>query len=138
MVSCVRLLMNPWTTACQAPLSMGFLRQEYWSGLLFSSPGDLPDPGIKPKSLALTGRLFTTESPGKPNINYTSIKNKRFKPPSLPRLSTSPTQDYYNISLYAYHPGSQFPLHFCPFHADKISYIFKIMFITFHPALPEF
>ena len=39
----------PWTVACQAPLSMGFFQQEYWSGLPFPSPGDLPDPGIKPE-----------------------------------------------------------------------------------------
>ena len=44
---------TPWTVACQAPLSMGFLRQEHWSGLSFLSPGDLPDPGIEPTSLAL-------------------------------------------------------------------------------------
>ena len=138
MLSRVRLFATPWTVAHQAPLSLEFPRREYWSGLLFSSPGDLPDPGIKPKSLALTGRLFTTESPVKPNFNYTSIKNKKLKPLSLPRLSISPTQDYYSISLYTYHPGSQFPLHFSPFHSDKISYILKIMFITFHPALPAF
>ena len=51
----------------------GFSRQEYWSGLLFPAPGDLPDPGIKPMSLvspALAGRFFTTEPPGKPNICY--------------------------------------------------------------------
>ena len=41
---------TPWTVACQAPLSMGFPRQEYWSGLPFPFPGDLPDPGIKPAS----------------------------------------------------------------------------------------
>ena len=44
---------------------MGFPRPEYWTGLLFPSPGDLPDPGIKPASSALAGRLFTTEPPGK-------------------------------------------------------------------------
>ena len=43
----------PWTVGLQAPLSMGFPRQEYWSGLPFSSPGDLPDPGIEPASSAL-------------------------------------------------------------------------------------
>ena len=43
----------PWTLACQAPLSVGFSRQEYWSGLPFASPGILPDPGIKPRSPAL-------------------------------------------------------------------------------------
>ena len=51
-------LVTPWTIACQA-LSMGFPRQEYWSGLLFTSPEDLPDPGTKPVSLASTG-FFTT------------------------------------------------------------------------------
>ena len=55
---------TPWTVACQAPLSMGFPRQEYWSGLPFLSPGDLPDPGIKPlspASPALAGGFLTTE-----------------------------------------------------------------------------
>ena len=46
-------LATPWTGACQAPLPMGFFRQEYWSGLPFPSPGDLPNPGIKPESPAL-------------------------------------------------------------------------------------
>ena len=50
--SCVLLLVTPWTVAHQAPLSMGFSREEYWSGLPFPSPGDLSDPGIKPASLA--------------------------------------------------------------------------------------
>ena len=52
--------------ACQAPLSMGFPRQESWRGLPFLPPGDLPDPEIKPGSPALAGRFFTTEPPGKP------------------------------------------------------------------------
>ena len=50
----------------QAPLSVGFPRKEYWSGLPFPSPGDLPDPRIKPMSPALAGGFFTTEPPGKP------------------------------------------------------------------------
>ena len=50
--SCVQLFVTPWTIAQQVPLSMGFFRQEYWSGLPFSSPGDLPDPGVKPVSPA--------------------------------------------------------------------------------------
>ena len=54
-----------WTIAHQAPLSMGFLRQEYWSGLPFPSPVDLPNTGIEPPSPALVGRFFTTEPPGK-------------------------------------------------------------------------
>ena len=64
-LSRVGLFATQWTVACQAPLSMGFSRQEYWNGLLFSSPGDLPDPGIEPVSLrssALVGRFFTTSA----------------------------------------------------------------------------
>ena len=55
-----------WTVVHQAPPSMGFPRQEYWSGLPFPPPGDLPDPGVKLASLALVGRSLTTEPPGKP------------------------------------------------------------------------
>ena len=54
-------LETPWTVALQAPLSMGFSRQEYWSGLLFPSPGDLPDPGIKSGSPALQADSFPIE-----------------------------------------------------------------------------
>ena len=68
-LSFVQFFTTLWTVAHQAPLSMGFPRQEYWSGLPFPPPGDLPGPGIKPESLAsstLTGGFFTTEAPGKP------------------------------------------------------------------------
>ena len=61
----VRLFATPWTVAYQAPLSMRFSRQEYWSGLPFPSPGDLPDPGIEPRSPALQGDALTSEPPGK-------------------------------------------------------------------------
>ena len=54
-------LVTPWTVARQAPLSIGFSRQEYWSGLPFLSPGDLPDPGIKPRSLALRAESLSTD-----------------------------------------------------------------------------
>ena len=63
--SCLNLA-TPWTADCQAPLSMGFSRQEYWNGLPFPSPGDLPDPGIKPQSPALEADALTSEPPGKP------------------------------------------------------------------------
>ena len=66
LLSRVQLFVTPWTVAHQALLSMAFPRQEYWSGLSFPSPGDLPDSGIKPGSPALAGRFFTTEPPGKP------------------------------------------------------------------------
>ena len=65
-LSRVRLFATPWTVARQAPLSMGFSRQEYWSGLPFPSPGDLPNPGIEPRSPTLEADALTSESPGKP------------------------------------------------------------------------
>ena len=70
-LSHVQLFATPWTIACQAPLSLGFSRQEYWSGLPFPSPGDLPDPGIEPESFvspALAGGFITTAPPGKPHL----------------------------------------------------------------------
>ena len=69
VLSRVRLSVTPWTVACQTPLSMGFPRQEYCSGLSFPTPGDLPDSGIQPTSPvapALAGRLLITVPPGKP------------------------------------------------------------------------
>ena len=61
--SCVRLLVTPWIVACQAPLSMEFSRQEYWSGLAFPPLGDLPDPGMELVSPSLTGIFVTAELP---------------------------------------------------------------------------
>ena len=59
-------LAAPWMVALQTPLSMGFSRQEYWSGLPFPSPGDLPNPGIKPRSPALQADSLLSLPPGKP------------------------------------------------------------------------
>ena len=64
-LSRVRLFATPWTVAYQASPSMGFFRQEYWTGLPFPSPGDLPDPGIEPRSPALEADVLTSEPPGK-------------------------------------------------------------------------
>ena len=70
-LSCVQLFATPWTVAYQAPPSMGFSRQEYWSGLPFPSPGDLPDPGIEPGSPALEADTLTSEPPGNRTLyNY--------------------------------------------------------------------
>ena len=63
-LSRVRLFATPWTAAYQAPLSMGFSRQEYWSRLPFPSPGDLPDPGIEPGSSGLQADALPSEPPG--------------------------------------------------------------------------
>ena len=64
LLSCVWLFEIPWTVAYQAPPSMEFSRQEYWSGLPFPSPGDLPDPGIEPRSPALQADTLPSEPPG--------------------------------------------------------------------------
>ena len=67
LLSRVRLFVTPWTIAYQSPQSMEFSRQEYWSGLPFSSPGDLPDPGIEPGSPTLQADALPSEPLGKPN-----------------------------------------------------------------------
>ena len=70
--SCDQLLVTPWTVACQAPLSMGFFRQKYWTRLPFPSPGNLSNPGIKPMSLASPAPLadsLPSEPPGEPHIH---------------------------------------------------------------------
>ena len=65
-LSCVRLLTTPWTVAYQTPPSMGFSRQECWSGLPFPSPGDLPDPGIEPGSRIAGRRFYRLSHQGSP------------------------------------------------------------------------
>ena len=67
-LSHVQLFVTPWTVDPQAPLSVGFSRQEYWSRLPFPPPGDLSNPGIEPMSPAFAGEFFTIEPPGKPHI----------------------------------------------------------------------
>ena len=66
LLTCAQLFATPWTIDCQAPLSMGFSRQEYWSGLPFLSPGYLPDPGIEPGSPVSQVDSFTAKPLGKP------------------------------------------------------------------------
>ena len=72
MLSCfsrVQLFATPWTVAYQPPLSMGFSRQRYWSGLPFPSLGDLPNPRIEPGSHTLQADASLSEPPGKPSVN---------------------------------------------------------------------
>ena len=85
LLGCVWLFATSWTVAHQAPLSLGFPRQEYWIELPFPSPGDLPNPGIEPYTIspALAGRLFTTEPPGKPCQLYCGIIHKQQHSPVL-------------------------------------------------------
>ena len=76
-LSRVRVFGTPCTVAYQASPSMGFSRQEYWSGLPFPSPGDLPDPGIEPGSPAFQADTLTSEPPGKPMTNLDNILKSR-------------------------------------------------------------
>ena len=79
-LSSVRLFATPWTVANQVPLPMGFSRQEYWSGLPFPPPRDLPESGIKPSSPvspALASRFFTTVPPGHPFIDKWKRRMKK-------------------------------------------------------------
>ena len=88
-LSHVQLFATPWTITHQAPLSMEFSWQEYWSGLPFPTPGDLPNPGIKCVSPALTG-FFTTASPGKPKVEYYSTIKKNVFNSVLKRWNLEP------------------------------------------------
>ena len=72
-LSCVQLFATLWTVACQAPPVIGFSRQEYWSGLSFPSPGDLPEPGIEPRSPALWADALPSEPPGKPHVKCINV-----------------------------------------------------------------
>ena len=75
-LSRVRLFATPWTVAYQEPQSMGFSRQEYWSGLPFPSSGDFPDPGIEPGSPALKADALLSEPPGFTYLQRTNILEK--------------------------------------------------------------
>ena len=86
VAQCVRLFATPWTVARQAPLSMGFSRQEFWSGLPFPSPGD-PYPRIEPESPALQADSLPSKLPGKPE-----------SPPVL-RLNNIPLYGYITFFL---------------------------------------
>ena len=70
--------MAPWTVACQASLSMGFPRQEYWSGLPFLCPGELLNPGIEPSFPALADGFYSTERPAKSNRKFSNVLSRLF------------------------------------------------------------
>ena len=91
--SCLTLC-DPWTVAHQVPLSIGFSRQEYWSGLPCPLPGDLPNPGIKPRSPILQANSLPPEPPGKP-------KNTAVGSPSLLRRSSQPRNQTGSPALQA-------------------------------------
>ena len=73
MHSFIQLFATPWTIAHQTPLSMGFSRQKYWSGLPCPPPGDLPDPRVESGSPALQADSLPSEPPGKPSVQFSSV-----------------------------------------------------------------
>ena len=116
-LSRVRLLATPWTAAYQAPPSMGFSRQEYWSGVPLPSPylplgmWNLPGPGIEPVSPALAGRFLTTRPPGEPCIFFFKLTGSgQLGPPLLHLKGIGPKQpdlskkdrelDFCEVSLF--------------------------------------
>ena len=117
-LSCVQLFETPWTVAYQAPPSMGFSRQEYWSGLPFPSPGGLPNPGIKPGSPALQTDALPSEPQGK-SINYSQLVNIRTQedkhtqeaPALYKYLSDQQLRDGY--LLYGFHSSFASFSYFC-------------------------
>ena len=93
-LSRVRLFAAPWTVTHQTPPSVGFSRQEYWSGLPFPSPGHLPDPGIEPRSPAMQADALLSEPPGKPQSKQRlSFFGRLCTLPTLPPMSATALKD---------------------------------------------
>ena len=99
-LSRVRLFVAPWTVARQAPLSMEFSRQEYWSGLSFPSPVDLPDPGIEPRSPTLWADYLPCEPPRKPkNTGMGSLSLLQNISPCAQKLATTEGKKRFSCSI---------------------------------------
>ena len=94
----------PWTVACQAPLSMGFSRQEYWSGLPCLPPGDLPDPGIEPSSLTPPAGSLPWGSPGKPLLSLRHKEKSQISGSHHPSLLLPPSNPWLPFSLVVLSP----------------------------------
>ena len=101
-LSHILLFETLWTVAYQAPPSMGFSRQEYWSGLPFPSPGDLPDPGIEPGSPALRAEALISEPPGKPWMVNFSRKNFHVRSHNTLNLAGKKKKSIFKLYLFDY------------------------------------
>ena len=97
-LSHVQLFATPWTVAYQAPPSMRFSRQEYWSGLPLPSPGDLPDPGIKPRSPALQADALRSEPPGQSKVKLLSCVRLFATPWTIQSMEFSRPEYWNNIT----------------------------------------
>ena len=115
-LSRVRLFATPWTVAHEAPPSMGFSRQEYWSGLPFPSPGDLPDPGIEPWSPALQADALPSKPPGK----HTAIQ----KTISKDLLYSTEDSPHYSIIIYMRKSEKQIDICMCVYIYNYITLLY--------------
>ena len=106
LLSRVRLFATPWTVAYQPPSSTGYSRQESWSGLPFPSPGDLPDPGIEPRSPALQADALPSEPPGKHFGHWTTSKSSLSPSSPLPSVATAPCICTSTAVLHTCRPSS--------------------------------
>ena len=125
-VSCIQLFVTTWTTGCQAPLFMGFSSQEYWNGLPFPSPQNLPESAIEPASFALAGGFFTTSATLAPSLGHPhwkanmvlvllSLKTKQ------PKKTTKPFPD--STSLGGFHPVSYSFCRKIPWNSTQIRWV---------------
>ena len=96
-ISCSVVSESLWTVAHQAPLSVEFSRQEYWSGLPSPSPRDLPDPGIKPGSPALQAESLPSEPPGKPQGTHITLQQKKNNPDF--KMDKGPEQTFLKVKF---------------------------------------
>ena len=140
MLSCIRLFATPWAVAHQAPLSMGFSRQEYWSGLPFASPGDLSQPGIEPAFPELTGRFFTSEPLGKPSYthNHTHTHSFRFFFWGSPSYIHTQTHTHtYSFRLFLGKPQlhTHRDTHACTHTYSQILFPYRLLQDTEFPVL---
>ena len=103
-LSCVRLFATPWTVAHQAPLSLEFPRKEYWSGLTFPSPGDLPDSGIKPVSPAWQADSLPLCHLGSPILYFTEFPDHLNNPIAATQLAQD-VEKQWRVLICFYSPG---------------------------------
>ena len=107
----------PWTVAHQAPLSMGFSRQEYWNGLPFPSPGHLPDPGIEARSPASLADSLPLSHPGKPNKYIETLKHIHIR--TLIYIGALDAYEYYIHMCLSLYMDSN--INSCPFLSFRFS-----------------
>ena len=135
---------TPWTAVCQTPVSMGFPKQEYWSGLPLPSPGDILHPGIEPASPALAGEFYTTKPPGKPPFfpcfsGELQLIHSHF-PPNIWLLSLKLEKDESLIWRRVSREDSQFPcrrrLVLSNWRSERWSHVVLTQYLCLHGFQP--